>query len=178
MDWFNEPSEWSAHDGQIIVRADPQTDFWRVTGYGYVRDNGHIYGEALQSDFDLTVKVSAEYEKQYDQAGVVVRIDESHWIKTGVELYEGTLRFSVVVTAENSSWVIADLPQDFRVLNLSLARRGDALEISYATGEDELAMAAIVYLQRGASAFAGVMCASPEGEGFSAEFTAFELHAR
>ena len=60
VNWFNEPSSWRVEDSQIIVRADAQTDFWRVTGYGYVRDNAHIYGDTLDTDFDLTVRISGE----------------------------------------------------------------------------------------------------------------------
>ncbi len=178
MEWFNEPAKWSVQDGQILVRPDPQTDFWRVTGYGYVRDNGHIYGEALSSDFDLTVRIEGDYATQYDQAGACVRIDESNWIKTGVERFNDRLRFSTVVTVDNSSWMLADLPEDFTELNLSLARRGDALEIAFSTDLKALAMASVVYVKPGALALAGVMCASPEGDGFSARFTDFELHPR
>jgi len=47
------------------------------------------------------VRVKAEYAQQYDQAGAAVRVDESHWIKTGVEMFEGTLRFSAVVTIDH-----------------------------------------------------------------------------
>jgi regulation of enolase protein 1 (concanavalin A-like superfamily) len=176
--WFNEPAKWSVDDAQILVHPDPQTDFWRVTGYGYVRDNGHIYGEELTSDFDLNVSVRGNYTSQYDQAGVAVRIDESHWIKTGVERFNDRLRFSTVVTVDNSSWVLADLPEYFTGLNLSLARRGDALEISFSTDDNPLEMASVVYVEPLALALAGVMCASPEGDGFSACFSDFELHPR
>lgn len=178
MKWFNEPERWSDDDGQITVHADPQTDFWRVTGYGYVRDNGHIYGEALTSDFDLSVVVRAEYAKQYDQAGVAIRIDESHWLKTGVEYFDGRRRFSTVVTAGNSSWMMGALPDDFAILNLSLARRGDSVEIRSSTDQNEAELAAVVYVEPGVSAFTGVMCASPEGDGFEATFSGFELRAR
>jgi regulation of enolase protein 1 (concanavalin A-like superfamily) len=178
VNWINEPAQWSESDGTIFVHAGPQTDFWRVTGYGYVRDNAHIYGEALTSDFDLSVKIRAEYATQYDQAGAAVRIDESHWIKTGVEMFNGRLRFSTVVTIENSSWMLADLPEPFTTLNLALARRGDALEISFSTDDDELALTSIVYLQPKASAFAGVMCAAPDGDGFPAYFSDLVIHAR
>jgi hypothetical protein len=177
VNWFNEPAKWSEDDGHVRVRPDPQTDFWRVTGYGYVRDNAHIYGEELNSDFDLSVRVEGEYTTQYDQAGVAVRIDDAHWIKTGVELFNGRLRFSTVVTFVHSSWVFADLPQDFSALNLSLARRGDAIEISHSTDQNSLELASVVYLEPNTLALAGVMCASPEGEGFSAHFSDFVLHA-
>jgi len=176
--WFNEPAKWSEDDGQIIVHPDPQTDFWRITGYGYVRDNGHIYGEELTSDFDLTVRIEGDYTAQYDQAGVAVRIDESHWIKTGVELFDGRRRFSTVITVDHSSWVFADLPKDFVVLTLSLARRGDAIEISYSTDDQQLELTSVAFVKTNSSVLAGVMCASPEGEGFTARFSAFELHPR
>ena len=178
MNWLNEPSTWSVNGSQIMVRADAHTDFWRVTGYGYARDNAHIYGENLDADFDLTVRISGEYTEQYDQVGVAVRVDERHWIKTGVELLDGRLRFSTVVTVDHSSWMFADLPEDFVTLNLSLARRGDAMEISYSTDTNALALASVVYVQPGIAVLAGVMCASPQGEGFAAYFSDFELRAR
>lgn len=177
VDWFNEPSRWSADDGQIVAHANPQTDFWRITGYGYVRDNAHIYGEVMASDFDLTVAIQGEYAAQYDQAGAAVRIDERRWIKTGVELFDGRLRFSTVVTVDNSSWMFADLPENMSVLHLSLARRGDAVEIRFSTDRNELELASVVYLEPRTSALAGVMCASPQGEGFRAQFDAFNVHA-
>ena len=42
MSWLNEPADWS-HTGDILtVRAEPETDFWRTTHYGFVRDSGHF----------------------------------------------------------------------------------------------------------------------------------------
>jgi regulation of enolase protein 1 (concanavalin A-like superfamily) len=177
VDWFNEPSKWSADAGELVVHANPQTDFWRITGYGYVRDNAHIYGEVMPSDFDLALQVRGDYTSQYDQAGAAVRIDERRWIKTGVELFDSRLRFSTVVTVDNSSWMFADLPEVFSVLNLSLARRGDSVEISYSTDQNKLELASVVYLEPRTSALAGMMCASPSGEGFSARFAEFTLRA-
>jgi regulation of enolase protein 1 (concanavalin A-like superfamily) len=178
MEWFNEPSRWSERDGTIIIRADARTDFWRITDYGYVRDNGHIYGEAITTDFDLTVRVDADYADQYDQAGVAIRVDESHWLKTGVERYEGKLRFSTVITVDHSNWVIADLPERFRTLNLHLTRRNDVVHIGYSVDDATPEMASVVYLEPGASAFVGLLCAAPEGEGFEARFSDLVISRR
>jgi regulation of enolase protein 1 (concanavalin A-like superfamily) len=175
MDWFNEPSQWSEQDGQIIIRPDARTDFWRITDYGYVRDNGHIFGEAVTTDFDLAVRVQADYADQYDQAGLAIRVDESHWLKTGVELYEGRLRFSTVITVDHSNWVIADLPDGFRTLNLKLSRRNDVVHVSYSVDENALELASVVYLEPGVSAFVGLLCAAPEGNGFTAQFSELAL---
>jgi regulation of enolase protein 1 (concanavalin A-like superfamily) len=174
MNWFNEPSRWSEDEGSIVAFADAQTDFWRLTDYGFIRDNAHIYGESIATDFDLSVRVKAEYAQQYDQAGAAVRVDESHWIKTGVEMFEGTLRFSAVVTIDHSNWVVADLPQSFNYLNLKLARRRNAIHISYSVDEEELKFVSVAYLEPDVSAFVGVMCAAPQGQGFESRFS--DLH--
>jgi len=177
MNWFNEPSKWSEVDGQISVTADGQTDFWRITDYGYVRDNAHIYGEEIATDFDLTVSFVADYAVQYDQAGAAIRVDDSHWIKTGVEMFDGKLRFSTVVTADHSNWVVADLPDDFSTLNLSLARKGDAVHIKYSVDDNDLQFASVLYLAPNATAWVGVMCASPQGDGLTARFSKLVIAA-
>jgi regulation of enolase protein 1 (concanavalin A-like superfamily) len=176
MKWFNEPAQWSDNDGQLNVRADGHTDFWRITGYGYVRDNAHIYGDEIAGDFSFSVRVVADYTEQYDQAGVAIRLDDAHWIKTGVEKFDGKLRFSTVVTVDHSNWVVANLPEGFNALNLSLERTGDAVHIRYSVDEEELQFASVVYLAPKAGAFVGVMCASPEGDGLNARFSSRVLN--
>jgi regulation of enolase protein 1 (concanavalin A-like superfamily) len=39
--WFNPPDEWSGDAAQLELRTGANTDFWRETFYGFVRDNGH-----------------------------------------------------------------------------------------------------------------------------------------
>jgi uncharacterized protein len=43
VQWLNEPAQWSEQRGSLVVTVGAATDFWRITGYGYVRDNGHLY---------------------------------------------------------------------------------------------------------------------------------------
>jgi regulation of enolase protein 1 (concanavalin A-like superfamily) len=175
MKWFNEPSKWSDDNGEIMIHVEPRTDFWRITDSGLIRDNGHIYGQNVNTDFTLSVRIRAAYTAQFDHAGVAVRIDDTHWIKTGVELFDGALRFSVVITADHSNWMIADLPKTFDTLNLSLVRSGDAIHISYSTDDDHLRFASIAYLEPKATALVGAMCASPDGDGFEVHFSNFNL---
>lgn len=170
MEWINEPAQWSAADGVLTVTADAGTDFWRTTHYGFVRDSGHVYGEEMPGDFDVSVRVRGAYEDQYDQAGVMIRVDERHWVKTGVEYVDGRSRFSTVVTLGYSSWAVASLPPGASELGLQLARRGDAVEVRYSVDGGPADLAAIVYLPPSVPAFAGAMCAAPEGGGFKASF--------
>ena len=169
MEWINEPARWSVVDGVLTVFAESGTDFWRTTHYGFVRDSGHVYGSEINGDFDMSLRVSGHYAEQYDQAGAMVRVDEKHWLKTGIEYFEGKQRFSIVATLEYSSWAIADLPADANELTLLLVRRGDAVEISYGVDGGQQ-LAGVVYLPPGRAAFAGAMCAAPDGGGFEATF--------
>jgi regulation of enolase protein 1 (concanavalin A-like superfamily) len=175
--WLNAPARWSTEPGLLTVMADAGTDFWRTTGYGYVRDSGHIYGDVQPGDFDLSVSLTGAYAHQYDQAGAMVRVGERHWLKTGVEFFDGRMRFSTVVTNDYSSWAVADLPAAASVLGLFLARRGDAVEVRYAADGGEQALAALVYLPP-EPALAGAMCAAPEGPGFQARFRNLTLTPR
>jgi regulation of enolase protein 1 (concanavalin A-like superfamily) len=169
VQWINEPARWSAADGVLTVTADSGTDFWRTTHYGFVHDNGHVYGEEVEGDFDLTMRVRGAYADQFDQAGAMVRVDEQHWLKTGVEYVDGRARFSTVITLVYSSWSVADLPAGAD-LSLRLARRGDAVEVRYGVDGDAADLAAVVYLPPGKTAFAGAMCAAPQGDGFAVSF--------
>lgn len=178
MHWLNEPASWS-EDGDVLrVTADAGTDFWRTTGYGFVRDSGHLYGDVMAEEFDLSMRVLGSYSAQYDQAGAMVRIDECNWIKAGVEYFEGRMRLSTVVTFEYSSWVVADLPVSMRGLALLLTRRGDALEVRYGIDGGAQELAALVHLPQEAKAMAGAMCAAPEGKGFQVSFHDLSLVAR
>jgi len=170
VQWLNEPAQWSQRRGSLVVTADAATDFWRITGYGYIRDNGHLYAEQLSGDFQLSMRVRGSYAAQYDQAGAMVRLDERRWLKTGVEYFDGRLRLSTVITLEHSSWAMADLPADVRELALQLTRRGDAVEVRYRAGDGEMELAALAYLPPGEQLLAGAMCAAPEGSGFQVTF--------
>src|SRR5260221_3806645 len=73
MQWHNEPASWQRTAGVLQVNADPGTDFWRVTGYGYTRDNGHLYAQVAPGDVDVTVVVRGGVRRQDDHARVMLR---------------------------------------------------------------------------------------------------------
>ena len=42
--------------------------------------------------------------RQFDQAGLVVRLDSEHWVKTGIEVVDGVPRLSCVVCNVYADW--------------------------------------------------------------------------
>src|SRR5215470_16965442 len=174
MEWLNEPANWQRTGDVLTVSVDPSTDFWRETGYGYIRDSGHVYGEVLAGDLDVSVRIRGVLAAQYDQAGVMLRADEQTWLKTGIEFFEGRPRLSTVLTLGRSSWMVTDLPAGLDDILLRVSRRGDAVEVRYLIGEGQAELAALVYMPPDAHVLAGVMAAAPEGPGFRISF--HDLH--
>jgi uncharacterized protein len=165
--WFNEPARW----GDDTITTDPDTDFWRTTHYGFVRDSGHILGVDRSGDLELTVTFSGDYAEQYDQAGIALRIDERNWLKTGVELVDGQQLLSAVVTREVSDWSVVALAEPTEKVTLRVTRAGDAVTIRYGLdGAPPATMLRLAYFPPELSVLAGVMCASPTGKGFTTRF--------
>jgi hypothetical protein len=178
MQWLNEPASWQRTGDVLRVSVDPGTDFWRTTGYGYVHDNGHIYGELLPGDLDVSVRVRGAFANQYDQAGIMLRADEQTWLKTGLEFFEGRPRLSTVLTMGFSSWMVSDLPPGTDAVTLRVSRRGDAVEVRYAAGDGVAELAALVFMPPGREMLAGIVCAAPEGGGFSVAFHDLRIAGR
>jgi uncharacterized protein len=174
MHWLNEPPTWQINNDRLRVVTGPKTDFWRVTHYGFIRDNGHFYYEERTGDFTIQVKIDAKYQALYDQAGVMIRLDAANWIKAGVEYTDGSPHFSAVVTREFSDWSVLPAsspgPVWFRLTKLS-----SAIRIQYSTDGISFRMLRLAYFPDAGSAKVGLMCCSPEREGFEAEFSAYSI---
>ena len=89
MTWLNPPATQFYDSGAVTARCKGKTDFWRKTFYGYVNDNGHFLHLPAQGEFMFQARVSGNYSQLYDQAGLMVRLDERNWLKCGSEFFEG-----------------------------------------------------------------------------------------
>jgi len=170
--WLNEPPKWtSAGTGLTIATAD-RTDFWQETFYGFRRDNGHACLRPVDGDFTVEATVLGRYEELYDQAGVMLRVDERTWIKTGIEFTDRMMHFSVVVTREISDWSVIPLPDATPAdpLRVRLTRHGDAVRVQYSLAGRPWHMARLAPFPA-VPARVGIMACSPERAGFEAEFS-------
>jgi regulation of enolase protein 1 (concanavalin A-like superfamily) len=174
MNWLNEPSIWQAENSGLRVVTGLRTDFWRVTHYGFIRDNGHFYYQEWAGDFTAQVKVEGKYEALYDQAGMMVRLDAANWIKAGVEYTDGLPHFSAVVTREFSDWSVLPANSAGRVW-LRLTKLGSAVKIQYSVDGLSYPMLRLAYFPDSRPIQVGLMCCSPEREGFEVEFSDFRI---
>jgi len=174
MIWLNEPPSWQEENGTLTVRTGDNTDFWRRTHYDFIHDDGHLYGRTLEGDFSATVTFSAEYETLYDQAGLMVRLDERNWVKAGIEYTDGRHHLSAVVTREFSDWSVLPLDVTPAEVRLRMSRYGDALRIEYSLG-GPFEMLRLAPFPVGGAALVGPMCCSPKRAGLIAKFWDLEF---
>lgn len=169
--WLNEPPTWTGSASKLMLSTGDRTDFWQETFYGFRRDNGHAYLKPVAGDFTIEASVRGNYRELYDQAGLMLRIDERHWIKTGIELTDRMMHFSVVVTREVSDWSVIPLPDATPddALSVRLTRHGDAVRVQYSLAGRPWRMARLAPFPA-LPAQAGVMACSPERAGFAAAF--------
>jgi regulation of enolase protein 1 (concanavalin A-like superfamily) len=164
--WLNEPARWTGGLDALTVEVEPGTDFWRTTHYGFVRDNGHFAYVELEDL--ISVRFRGEWAAQYDQAGLMLRVDAETWIKAGIERADGRDWLSVVVTRGLSDWSQqpAPAPDADGWWTIRAVRDGDAVQLL--AGDQPIRLAP---LAPDATVLAGPMCAAPEGPGFTAHFT-------
>ncbi|MBZ0286799.1 MAG: DUF1349 domain-containing protein, partial [Anaerolineae bacterium] len=131
----------------------------------------------VTGDFTASVKIIGSYRDLYDQAGLMLRLDEKHWLKCGIEFVEGVQQASAVITREYSDWSVAALPQNPPALWLRLKRTGDAVEVTYALDGAQYNLLRMGYFPTTPAVQVGIMCASPEGSGFDVRFEDFYIQA-
>jgi regulation of enolase protein 1 (concanavalin A-like superfamily) len=175
MKWFNEPASSKQAGDQLLVTTRAKTDFWRKTFYDYVTDNGHLFFLPVAGDFTFECRVAGKYAALYDQAGLMVRIDSSNWLKCGLELVDGIGHASVVVTREYSDWSTVRGITTTEPLTWRLVRKGSSLEVLYSLDGKNFTSTRLGYLPLRASVDTGIMCASPEGGGFECTFDELRL---
>lgn len=102
--------------GKLIIYPAAKKDFWQKTYYEplLIKDDGAILGYPnLQSTryYTLYTKFDLTAVCQFDQAGLCVRFNTEHWIKTGIEVVDRVPRLSCVVTNRGySDWSTQSWP--------------------------------------------------------------------
>lgn len=175
--WHCEPARWSVGMPRPCLRIEPEggTDFWQRTHYGFEADNGHLLFTAVPGDFVLTSRVRFHPVHQYDQAGLMVRVSPSCWLKTSVE-YEptGPSRLGAVVTNYGySDWSTQEFPPGPGEVWLRVRREGDDYLIDGSQEGRRWVQIRLAHLHqgRGQAVTSGLYACSPKGAGFVAEFT-------
>ena len=170
--WLNSPPSAALDGEHLVVEAAEGSDLWRTTSYGFVRDSGHALLAPLPPGTAVEVAFVAELPELYDQAGVLVRVDERTWTKAGVEQSDGACQLGAVATREVSDWSMAPVPDwTGREVTVRASRSGDALTLRARAAGEPWRMLRLVPLDPAADASAGPFTCAPSRAGLQVRFT-------
>ena len=175
MHWFNEPKEWVLENNKLSMFVTPKTDYWRITHYGFIVDDGPFFYQVVGGEFEAKVKITGDYKNRFDQMGLMLRIDEKTWIKTGIEFVNNRINISAVVTNEKSDWSVIETSTNPKSIWLKAIRKLDAVEIFYSLDNLTYTMIRLAYFPDNKPVMVGMTAASPDGVGFNALFENFEI---
>ena len=175
--WKNDPASANLEEG-VGLRVIPKsnTDFWcktfreptvkRTSGHALL----HKVPDSLQT-WCVEVVFTLNPQVRYDQAGVMVYVDGSHWLKAGIEVEGGKPRMSCVVTDRESDWNYLTWPcTDNIQVRIHGAMFNGVCEckVEYLDeGKHEWCFLreGPISLPKGASMSVGCMCCAPKKEG-------------
>lgn len=175
MNWFNEPEQWNISNGRLSMYVTPNSDYWRISHYGFTVDDAPFYYAEYGGEFEAKVKVSGDYKVRFDQAGMIIRIDHENYIKAGIEYVDGKYNVSTVVTHRTSDWSVIALDKPVDFIWIKAVRRRDAIEIFYSFDDKEYIMMRNAWMEANCPVKIGMMAACPDGNGFKATFSDFSV---
>ncbi|PHM48795.1 DUF1349 domain-containing protein [Xenorhabdus miraniensis] len=183
--WLNEPASWRCQEDELHVTTDNKTDFWRDTWYGFQRHSGHVFGGYVDDDvhikegFTFQLCIEGRFEQLYDQAGIMLLVDEHQWLKAGIEHSDGQSTIGSVLTNPCSDWAMGVFSGNPDKFWLRLTYQEETIRLQYST---DGVMWPLLRLSPFAidnsnkqRVFVGAMCCSPEREGLQVKFSDFRL---
>lgn len=173
--WHNEPDNIRWSENVLEFETGHKTDFWQSTWYGFRRDTGHFLGLEAPADFSATLVFDGAYEELYDQAGIMIRVDENNWIKAGIEYSDGVRNLSTVVTrGGHSDWSMVAAANLLGEQQVRLTRIKDSVFVHFLTRNEEWQLMRLCAFSED-NAKVGPTACTPERSGLKVRFSHFEI---
>ena len=175
--WLNEPESWQVDATGLTVTTGEKTDFWRETYYGFTRDSGHFLAFPTADSFTAQIRVQGEFRTLYDQAGLMVRLDENRWVKSGVEFTDGEAFLSTVVTDGKSDWSVSQPFRQLEDFHIRVTVANGALRIQASRDRSRWPLLRLAPFPIADRYHVGPTACTPERSGLTVLFSEFSIGA-
>jgi uncharacterized protein len=175
--WLNPPAAFQLGKGLEITTA-AKTDFWQKTHYGFQPDSGHCLLVDAAEDFCMSTQVEFTPVSQYDQCGLMVRLDKENWIKMGTEFENEQISRlgSVVTNLGYSDWATQDVPSGRKRMSYRIHKNGADFLLENSQDGKVWNQMRIAHLHQPFSSLRiGIYACSPIGENFHCRFTRLDI---
>ncbi|MCG6566885.1 DUF1349 domain-containing protein [Tessaracoccus sp. ZS01] len=174
--WTTPPVEAREEGTDLFVTAAEKSDAWRITSYGFERYNAHALVAPLAQDSAMEVVFTANFDEQFDQAGIFLTAGPDAWVKAGVEFADGHPMVGAVVTNPLSDWSTSPVDEwQGRRVRVRLSRSGDAVTVRAGLDGGELRLVRLAAFPADAEGQAGPFTCAPERAGLSVRFHEWSL---
>lgn len=172
--WTNDPEVVDLAGDALTALAAEGSDAWRTTAYGFVHAGEHALLAPIAVGEAMEVTFAAEWEGEFDQAGLFVKLDDRRWVKAGVEFADGHLGLGAVVTDGVSDWSVGYV-DDWRAASITVrvSRWPDALIVRARADDGAWRLVRVAPFDGKSDAAAGPFLCAPTRSGFAATFTAW-----
>ena len=173
--WLNPPPRAEFAPDGLLVETGKGSDFWRETHYGFTRDSGHFLGVETGDGFTAQLRIRARFETLYDQAGLMVRIDERRWIKAGIELSDGRASLGSVLTDGRSDWATGPFEGDASDFWMRASLREGVLRLQASRDGRHWPLVRLCPFPLSERYLVGPMACTPERAGLEVRFSDWAL---
>ena len=176
--WTTEPAHVVFAEDGMRVTAIEKSDAWRITSYGFIHDTEHAFLAPFEQDTAMEVSFHLDFSAQFDQAGIFVRVDDTTWIKAGIEWSDGEESLGAVVTRGVSDWSLSPVPGwDARHVTVRASRSGNALTVRARADDEPWRLVRVAPLDPEAVVTAGPFCCAPSRDNLTVHFTSWRTSA-
>jgi regulation of enolase protein 1 (concanavalin A-like superfamily) len=173
--WTRQPASVSELDGSLKFESIEASDWWRITSYGFIHNDGHALVTDFPNESAMEVSFILDYTEQFDQCGIFLTADDENWIKAGVEFCDGYPQVGAVVTRTTSDWSSARIAQWVgKEVTVRASRSGDAVTIRAGIGGD-LQLVRVAPLTSTLTWKAGPMACAPTRAGLVTTITGWSI---
>ena len=115
---------------EFTLNAKPSTDVWSKPPSTH-RFNAPVLYQTipLESFKRARVAINAQWQKEYDQGGLIIVLHmadgSKKWVKAGIELVHGRPHLSVVAKDRWADWSLLPVPSGGPAATLELVRESD-----------------------------------------------------
>lgn len=169
--WLNDPVDVFFNEKGMNVLAREKTDFWQSAHHNFAKDNGHFFYAYRMGDFSMTLKWSFVTLNQFQQCGIMVRIDEKNWIKASL-MYDDAAypKLGSAVTQRGySDWAPQNMPLPLNEIWYRISKKDGDYVVSYSLdGKNFIQIRLAALLADQPEVKVGAYICSPKVSGFEA----------
>ncbi|XP_072933984.1 uncharacterized protein [Epargyreus clarus] len=128
----------------------------------------------MKDNFTFEICVEADFNTLYDQAGLMIYLDEKHWLKAGIEYNDGQPMISCVLTNEVSDWSTGIYTGNPRKFWLRLTKMNEVVCVKYSIDNVRWTLLRLCPFHHD-TCFVGPMACSPKRDGLKVRFSGMAI---